>query len=251
MRCFKTLNTRAGLTRRQWAVNAFHLFFVPFLVPFSSRIAEAAGRIVNHRKEEAVKLPEPIRNGDMPLEQALQERRTVRSYQNKPMTLRQLSQMLWAAQGETSSDGKRAAPSAGALYPLDVYAVVGANGIADLKAGVYHYQPTAHSLSIVTRGDVRKAVSQVSLYQSWMARAPVNLVITAEYARICGKYGERGVRYAMIEAGHVGQNIFLQAEALGIRAGIVGAFDDDGLIRKLNTPDTHRPLLVMPIGHKS
>ncbi|MFP4036521.1 MAG: SagB/ThcOx family dehydrogenase [Desulfobacteraceae bacterium] len=87
-----------------------------------------------------------------------------------------------------------------------------------------------------------------SLSQMWMARAPVNLVITAEYERITGKYGRRGIQYAVIEAGHIGQNIFLQAVALGLGAGIVGAFKDDDLVKILSLPPRHRPLLVMPVG---
>ncbi|MBW1863689.1 MAG: nitroreductase family protein, partial [Deltaproteobacteria bacterium] len=89
---------------------------------------------------------------------------------------------------------------------------------------------------------------RASLQQMWMAGAPVNFVITAEYSRIRSKYGERGIRYAMVEAGHVGQNLFLQAEALGLKAGIVGAFEDMKVINVLGIPREHEPLLIMPIG---
>jgi len=101
------------------------------------------------------------------------------------------------------------------------------------------------------RGALRAAPSaRAALSQNWVAYAPIILVITAEYRRITGKYGKRGVRYAMIEAGHIGQNVFLQAEALGLKAGIVGAFDDKGVNRTLNIPLSHEPLLVMPIGYR-
>lgn len=93
-------------------------------------------------------------------------------------------------------------------------------------------------------------MAEASLSQKWMARAPLNLMITAEYSRICGRYGERGVRYAMIEAGHIGQNIFLQAEALGLGAGIVGAFQDERVIKTIKIPSNHEPLLIMPVGYK-
>jgi SagB-type dehydrogenase family enzyme len=161
-----------------------------------------------------------------------------------------LSQLLYAAQGITEDGGfKRAAPSAGALYPLDLYAVVGDAGVAGLEAGVYHYTPSGHGIERVFSGDRRADLAKAALHQMWMETAPLNLVITAAYARICIKYGDRGIRYAMIEAGHAGQNIFLQAEAMGLKAGIVGAFDEDRVIQALHTPPKHAPLLIMPTGY--
>lgn len=198
-----------------------------------------------------MELPKPAIDGDVSLEKTIKARRTHRSFAPKSLTMVQLSQILWAAQGITEDGGfKRAAPSAGALYPMDVYAVVGSEGVEGLGAGVYHYSPQNHSISLVSEGDRRKDVSKASLYQMWMAQAPVNVLITAEYDRVSVKYGERGVRYAMIEAGHIGQNIFLQVEALGLSAGIVGAFRDRDLIAVTNIPKAHEPLLVMPVGHK-
>jgi SagB-type dehydrogenase family enzyme len=166
-----------------------------------------------------------------------------------PMNRKQWAQLLWSAQGITEEGGfKRAAPSAGALYPMDIYSVVGEETIEGVPAGVYHYEVRGHSLRSVTKGDLRVSLARASLSQMWMAKAPLQVVLTAEYERITGKYGERGVRYAMIEAGHIGQNLFLQAEALGLRAGIVGAFVDGEVIRVLGIPETHEPLLIMPIG---
>jgi SagB-type dehydrogenase family enzyme len=159
--------------------------------------------------------------------------------------------MLWAAYGVTDERGfKRAAASGGALYPMDIYAIVGEDGVKGLRTGVHHYGPEGHTLSLLTEGDLRVALARASLGQMWMARPPLILVITAEYSRITSKYGERGVRYAIIEAGHIGQNIFLQAEALGLGAGIVGAFHDEDVIRVIKIPPSHEPLLIMPVGHK-
>jgi len=161
------------------------------------------------------------------------------------------SQLLWAAQGVTEDSGfKRAAPSAGALYPMDVYAVLGTEGVEEIQAGIYHYVSAEHGLAVVSTGDRRRALAKAALSQMWMAMPPVSMVITAEYGRIAVKYGDRGVRYAMIEAGHIGQNIFLQAEALGLAAGIVGAFDDRQVTRTMGIPDSHEPLLIMPVGYK-
>lgn len=197
-----------------------------------------------------VLLPKPKSEGSVSVEEALASRRTRRDFQPKPLSLEELAQLLWAAQGITGSDRfLRAAPSAGALYPLDCYAVVGKASVNGLDAGAYRYLPSKHGLAQITSGDLREAVAQASLRQMWMADAPVSLVLTAEYARIEGKYGSRGRRYALIEVGHAGQNIFLQAEALGLSAGIVGAFDDARLTRVLQLPSGHEPLIVMPVGH--
>jgi len=198
-----------------------------------------------------MRLPDPQYAEDVSLERAIRGRRTIRSYGGKALSLRQVSQLLWSAQGITEPGGlKRAAPSAGALYPMDIYAVVGAGCVEGLDTGIYHYKPEDHTISPLRQGDIRRDVADACLWQTWMAQAPLNLVITSEYGRITGKYGQRGIRYAMIEAGHIGQNIFLQAQALGLAAGIVGAFDDEKLIRVIGITKTHEPLLVMPVGYE-
>ena len=196
-------------------------------------------------------LPKPRTDGDISLEKTIKERRTIRSFTSEALTMEQLSQLLWAAQGITDDRGfKRAAASGGALYPMDIYAVVGRDGVEGIEAGIYYYEPNDHSISLISKGDFKAELAEASLSQKWMARAPLNLVITAEYGRICGRYGERGVRYAIIEAGHIGQNIFLQAEALSLGAGIVGAFEDERVIKAINIPANHEPLLIMPVGYK-
>ena len=194
-------------------------------------------------------LPVPILDGDVSLEKAIKERRTVRSFVDKSLTVAQLSQILWAAQGITDDRGlKRAAPSGGALYPIDVYAVVGKNSVEGLPQGVYRYDPPRHSIQKRVDADAREDVAVASLRQMWIATAPVILILTAEYRRITVKYGERGNRYAMIEVGHIGQNIFLQCEALGLSAGIVGAFYDTQVASALNAQENHEPLIIMPVG---
>lgn len=196
-----------------------------------------------------MKLPPPETAGAMPVEQAIKQRRTIRSFSRRTIPLEALSQLLWAAQGITEDRGfKRAAPSAGALYPMDVYAIVGQDSVSRMDAGLYHYQAGGHELAAVVTQDLREKIARASLSQMWMARAPVSLAITAEYRRITGKYADRGVRYALIEAGHIAQNLFLQAESLGLKAGIVGAFHDNELAATLHLPRNHEVLLVMPIG---
>jgi SagB-type dehydrogenase family enzyme len=198
-----------------------------------------------------MKLFEPKTDGQVSLEKAISTRRTIRSFTADPLSPEAFSQLLWAAHGITQKGGfKRAAPSAGALYPMDLYAVLGHEGVGGFKAGVYHYGPEDHSVSLVAEGDLRNDLARASLHQTWIARPPLSLVITAEYSRITLKYGERGIRYAMMEAGHMAQNIFLQAEALGLGAGIVGAYDDREVIQVLKVPKSHEPLLIMPVGCK-
>ncbi len=241
------------LTRREILKKITNYLVAFFLMPFFSIRKAMAGKVDDTTgKERRMKLPKPRLKGDVSVEQAIKGRRTIRSYLSKPLTLEQLSQIFWAAQGITENRGyKRSAPSGGALYPMDIYALVGDNGVKGLKAGIYHYDPHKHAAMLITDGDFRKDVARTSLSQMWMARAPLNLVITSEYSRITGKYGTRGERYAMIEAGHVGQNIFLQAEALGLRAGIVGSFHDNDVIRVMNINRSHEPLLILPVGYEA
>jgi len=197
-------------------------------------------------------LPKPRLEGEVSVEQAIKHRRTIRSYRSELLTLEQLSQILWAAQGITEDRGyKRSAPSGGALYPMDIYAVVGDNGLKGLKAGIYRYDPHKHAVSMITEGDLRNDLARAVLSQMWMARAPLNMVISSECSRIMSKYGTRSVIYAMIEVGHVGQNIFLQAETLGLRAGKVGAFHDNDVIRVMKITRSHEPLLIMPVGYET
>ena len=170
----------------------------------------------------------------------------------KPLSTKQFSQLMWAAQGITETGGfKRAAPSAGALYPIDVYGAIGLHGVDGIDAGVYRYLPEKHSISCINKEDVVKKLAEASLYQMWMANAPINIVITTQYQRITIKYRDRGIRYALMEAGNISQNIFLQAEALGLKAGIVGAFNDHLVYQLLQAPTSHEPLLIMPVGFRA
>ena len=199
-----------------------------------------------------IALPSPSYKGTVSVEETLKARRTHRSFQPRPLTLKQLSQILWGAYGVTSQrygSFLKTAPSAGALYPLDIYGVVGQGGVETLAPGIYHFRPENHSVELVKQGDLRAEVARHALQQMWMAKAPLMLVITGEYNRSSMKYGPRGVTYTHIETGHVGQNIFLQAEAIGLKAGIVGAFNNKKIIRAMGLSSSHDPLLIMPVGY--
>jgi SagB-type dehydrogenase family enzyme len=200
---------------------------------------------------DLVKLPPPAHQGKMSVEEALKKRRTVRSFAHRGLELNQVSQLLWGADGVSDHRGYRTAPSAGATYPLEVYLAVGERGVSGLAPGLYRYLPEAHALELIQKGDLRAPVARASLHQTWMAEAPVMVIFAAEYRRCQARYGgERGVRYTHMEVGSASQNLFLQAEALGLAAGIVGAFQDQTLKELLKLPPSHEPLLVMPVGYR-
>lgn len=190
-------------------------------------------------------LPAPRATG-VTLEEALRQRRSVRQYSHDPLLLDELGTLLWACQGITDPRGLRTAPSAGALYPLQVYVAVGR--VRGLSPGIYHYLPENHSLCCLRPADVRRELSEAALRQSWVAEGTVVFVIAADYRRTTAKYGERGVRYVHMEAGHAAQNLLLQAAALGLAAVPVGAFDDDAARKVLGLPREQEVLYLIPAG---
>ncbi len=195
-----------------------------------------------------ITLPEPQFESQVSLEAALLERRSVREYADLPLALEDISQLLWAAQGITSEWGGRTAPSAGALYPLELYLVVG--DVDNLEAGVYKYQPQEHALIRVRDSDVRSELASAALEQSFIAQGAVDIVISAVYERTTRKYGDRGIRYVHMEAGHAAQNVYLEAVALGLGTVTVGAFGDERVKEILNMPESEVPLYIMPLGRK-
>ena len=196
-----------------------------------------------------IQLPEPRLKSEVSLEEALLKRRSVREYANLPLTLEDVSQLLWAAQGITVKWGGRTAPSAGALYPLEVYLVVG--NVENLAAGVYKYKPERHELVKVRDDDVRGELAKAALGQSWVKEGAIDIVIAAVYERTTKKYGDRGVRYIHMEAGHAAQNIYLQAVALDLGMVTIGAFYDDRVKDILGMPRNETPLYVIPVGRKA
>jgi len=193
-----------------------------------------------------IDLPAPSLKGKMPLEEALLKRRSVRAYSDIPLTIGEISQLLWAAQGITNAKGNRTAPSAGACYPLEIFIIIGK---ADsLSPGLYRYLPESHRLEIISKGDIREGLSAAALGQKSVRTAPAIMAIIVAYEKIKPRYKERGVRYADMEAGHVGQNISLQAVALGLGTVMVGAFDDRSLKAVLNLGHQEVPLYLIPVG---
>ena len=198
--------------------------------------------------EDLTVLPKPRYTSDVSVEQALLERRSIRSFADEPLTVQEVSQLLWAAQGITNESGYRTSPSGGALYPLEVYIVVG--NVEGLSDGIYRYKPQGHSLEMVHKGDKRAELSDATLGQTFVKEAPVDIVFSAVYERITKKYGERGIRYTYMEAGHAAQNMYLQAVTLNLGTVVVGAFRDDTVKKVMNLDENEQPLYILPVGRK-
>ena len=195
---------------------------------------------------QTIPLPDPRTDGDIAVETALQTRRSVRTYKDDPLELAEISQLVWSAQGITSARGFRTAPSAGALFPLEIYVVAGR--IENLHSGIYRYSPRRHALIRIIAGDKRAALSRAALRQGAIRRAPAVLLFCAVYERTTGKYGHRGIRYVHMEVGHAAQNVCLQAIALGLQSAVIGAFQDEAVKEIAHLPADEQPLYFVPVG---
>lgn len=186
-------------------------------------------------------LPPPELVGQMTLEHALRRRRSVREFDPRPLTDREISQLLWAAQGVTHAEGGRAAPSAGALYPLELFVAT--------ASGFFHYEPAQHRLRQLSEDDLRPAMQWAALSQEPVGEAGAIFVVTGLLERTAAKYGEaRARRYVALEAGHAAQNMLLQATALELGAVPVGAFDDARLREVLDLSGDYEILYLIPVG---
>lgn len=208
-----------------------------------------------------IPLPAPRYDSQFSLERALKARQSVREYQEVPLTLAEISQILWAAQGFTRErkepptrwnpkyewqGGLRTAPSAGALYPMEIYLLAGK--VEGLPGGVYKYVPKNHALSKVTEADKRKELCLAALKQPQIEKAPAVVLMAGVYERTSYKYGERAERYVHMEAGSIAENIYLQATALRIGTVLIGAFNDEEVKKVMALPADEAPLIIMPLG---
>jgi SagB-type dehydrogenase family enzyme len=224
----------------------YSFLFLPFFGIYvgqveSSILKGGRGKV----KEQNIKLPRPRTTGKMSLEEAIIDRQSVRSFSKQDLSPEEISQLLWAAYGlrdvDSITGASKTVPSAGALYPMEIY-IVSPNG-------VFHYFPSSHSLKEISDKDLRSALSGAALWQEAIAQAAVDFVIACVYDKICWKYGERGMRYAHIEAGHIAQNIHLQAVCLGLGSVPIGAFKDTAVQKALYLPKDNIPLYIVPVGH--
>lgn len=192
---------------------------------------------------DRVRLPLPSRRGRLSLEESLERRRSVREFGRRPLTLPEISQLLWAAQGVTGEDWERTAPSAGGLLSLEVYLAV--------AEGLFHYRPRQHLLRRRSEEDQRQLIFRAGLSQRALRDAPAVFVIAAVFERIEVEYGrERTPRYVHMEVGHAAQNLLLQAVSLNLGAVVIGAFEDEELHQALALPADQRPLYLIPVGQE-
>ncbi len=190
-----------------------------------------------------ITLPKPNQEGSISLEKVIAIRRSRRNFLPQSLTLEQIGQLAWAAQGRDARGKYRTVPSAGATYPLELFVVT-----AD---GLYHYLPAKHSLEQLSEADIRAKLASAALGQGFIEDAPLTLAFAAQFSRTTGHYGQRGVRYVYMEAGHAAQNVHLQAEALGLGSVAVGAFDDASVSNVLALPDYLEPLYMVVIGYSA
>lgn len=197
--------------------------------------------------ETEIKLPKPSYDSTTSIEEAILNRRSIRDYSDKALDLKQISQLLWSAQGLTSEWGGRTAPSAGAIYPLELYLVVG--NVNNLETGLYHYIPEKHSLEKLNNNDLRNQLANAALNQAWVANAPSSIIFTANYQKTAKRYGDRATRYVDMETGHAAENVYLQAVSLNVSTVVVGAFNENKVKSLLNLPEELTPLYIMPVGN--
>lgn len=199
---------------------------------------------------KVIELPSPQTEGKVSVEKAIANRRSIRDFQDRSLGLQQISQLLWAGQGITGQSGeKRAAPSAGATYPMDLFLVVGTNSVEKINEGVYHYQPSAHQLKRIKASDIRKKLTSAALNQQWVNQAPVSVIVAADYERTTQKYRHHGKRYVHMEAGHIAENIYLQCESLKLGTVVVGAFDAQKVQSLMGIEKKRKPLYILPVGY--
>ena len=202
--------------------------------------------LAQNDKGVSLTLPAPEIKGKVSVEEALSKRRSVRQYRNEQISMKELGQLLWAAQGITAKWGGRTSPSAGATYPLEIY--VAAGNVENIKPGLYQYMPESHALKEIFVGDIRKELCRASFGQKSIENAPATIIIASDFSPTRKRYGERAVRYVYIEVGHAGQNIYLQAEALTLGTVAIGAFNDHEIKALLKIQK--EVLYLMPVGRK-
>ncbi len=200
-------------------------------------------------------LSSPKTVGTMTVEEALANRRSRRAFTNEALSEEELSQIVWAAYGVTKpvpqnprlGGGLRTTPSAGALYPMDLYVIVG--NVTNIESGVYKYSPKDHSITRIINKDIREDLAKAAYGQTMIKDAPASLLYSAIFSRTTQKYGDRGrLRYVCMDIGHSGENVYLQAEALKLGTCAIGAFNDPAVSELMQLSKEEEPMYIMPFG---
>ena len=213
-----------------------------------------SGTVSSRAVSGTINLPNPQISTNVSVENAIQNRHSIRQYTNESLSLQDVSQLLWASQGITDTTRKfRAAPSAGHTYPLELYIMIGKGGVNGLEEGLYHYDPQNHRLEKTLQGDLRADFSKAAHGQQWVNDAPVNIIITGVYGKMINKYKDEklSTRFVDMEAGHVGENIYLEVEARNLATVAIGSFYEDQVIKLLHLPANETPLYIFPVGHSA
>lgn len=206
--------------------------------------------------EQEIILPPARIKGSVSVEEALNIRRSVRSYKQEALSLEEVSQLLWSAYGVTKAvavdrlrGGLKTAPSAGATYPLELYIYI--HNVNGLEQGFYHFIPQGHKLGLLKKGNFANDLAKVCLSQTFIAEAPVSIIYSAVEERTVSVYGKRGKeRYIPMDLGHSAENVYLQAEAMNMGTCAIGAFSDFDLKKLVGMSRIELPLYVMPVGKK-
>ncbi len=205
-----------------------------------------------HANENSIELPSVETDGNVSVEKAIFNRESVRNFSDDSLSIEELSQIVWAGAGfrdvDAVSEATRTYPSAGGIYPVNLYIVV--RNVDGLNSGVYEFIPSGHKLQLLKEGDFSDQLSSAALRQGFIADAAVNLVYAADYDAVRSRYGERGAeRYIYMDIGHAAENVYLQAEAMGLGTVAVGAFDDDGVGNVLGNENIKGvPVYILPVG---
>ncbi|MDD5317657.1 MAG: SagB/ThcOx family dehydrogenase [Candidatus ainarchaeum sp.] len=195
--------------------------------------------------QSSIKLPLPSHSGPA-VEAAIKSRRSIRSYSPESLSLQELSELLFAAQGVTGGEGFRAAPSAGALYPLTLY--VQPNRVEGASCGIYRYEPSTHSLELAREGDYSAAVSEAAYSQQSATEAAAVIVFAADFSAMEAKYGARAEDFVLTEAGHASENLLLEAVSLGLGAVPLGYINQAAFNELLLLGPTERAIYVNCVG---
>ena len=212
------------------------------LIGLSCGVILAATVALIRPTRSVYKITNGVPEGDIGLFSAIRKRRSIRRYTDEDVSMDDIRTLCWAAQGITCPvTGYRASPSAGATFPLDIFAA--------MPSGILRYRPESGELEEVSQRDVRWELSASALHQPWIRNAAVDIVVCSDHERTTARYGERGMRYVYMEVGHASQNILLASVALGLGAVPIGAFDEKGIANAVGIGPPHEPVYIISIGH--